>query len=580
MLIGKSSKTNRSRSAGANADGAAALGCGDAPLTRKTAGRATEDWTNHLGEKEGRAMKVLVSDNLADVGVEMFANEEGIDVDVKTGLSPEDLKQIIGEYDALVIRSATKVTADLLEVAHRLKVVGRAGIGLDNVDIPAATKHGVVVMNTPGGNVITTAEHAIAMMLALSRNIPRGTASLKSGRWDKKQLQGREVFNKVLGVIGFGKIGSIVADRARGLKMQVIVHDPNVNPEKIEKAGFECVSIEDLYRRSDYITVHVPKMKATLNLLNKAAFDQMKDGVMVINCARGGIVNEDDLHEAIESGKVAGAALDVFESEPPGECRLFDLDRLICTPHLGASTAEAQTNVAVQVADQIIQYLKYGTIINAVNVPSVTGELLNRLGPFLSLAEKMGSLQAQLVKGPVTEVQIEFAGDFGDLDLSPVSTALLKGLLEHVVKDDVNWVNAGVLAKDRGITVAESTSPEAGHFVNLITARVISDDTAMVSGTIYGKNDPRIVKINNFGLELIPEGHLALIYNYDKPGAIGSIGSTLGKHDINIARMSVGQDEDGESNIIFMKIDTPIPENVIEELCALPMVRTVTPLEF
>ncbi len=525
-------------------------------------------------------MKVLVSDNVAEVGVAMFENEEGIEVDVKTGLAPEELKKIIGEYDALVVRSATKVTADLLEAAHRLKVVGRAGIGLDNVDIAAATKHGVVVMNTPGGNVITTAEHAIAMMLALSRNIPMGTASLKAGRWDKKQLQGREIFNKVLGVIGFGKIGSIVADRARGLKMQVVVHDPNVNPEKIQKAGFESVSIEALYSRSDYITVHVPKMKATLNLLNKEAFAQMKDGVMIVNCARGGIVNEDDLHDAIAAGKVAGAALDVFETEPPGECRLFDLDRLICTPHLGASTAEAQTNVAVQVADQIIQYLKYGTIINAVNVPSVTGELLNRLGPFLTLADKMGSLQAQLAKGPVKEVKIEFAGDFGDLDLSPVSTALLKGLLEHVVKDDVNWVNAGVLAKERGITVTESSSAEAGHFVNLITAKVFSDDTVTVSGTIYGKNDPRIVKINNFGLELIPEGHLALIYNYDKPGAIGSIGTNLGKHDINIARMSVGQDEDGESNIIVMKTDTPIPEAVIEELCALPMVRTVAALEF
>ncbi len=525
-------------------------------------------------------MKVLVSDNLAEVGISMFQDEEGIQVDVKTGLPADELKKIIGDYDALVIRSATKVTEDLLDAAHRLKVVGRAGIGLDNVDIAAATKHGVVVMNTPGGNVITTAEHAIAMMLSLSRNIPRGTSSLKAGRWDKKMLQGREIYNKTLGVIGFGKIGSIVADRARGLKMQVIVHDPNVTSEKIEKAGFENVSLEDLYRRSDYISVHVPKMKTTQNLLNKEAFAQMKDGVMVINCARGGIVNEDDLFAAIDSGKVAGAALDVFETEPPGECRLFELDRLICTPHLGASTAEAQTNVAVQVADQIIQYLKNGTIINAVNVPSVTGELLNRLGPFLSLAEKMGSLQAQLAKGPVKEVRIEFAGDFGDLDLSPVSTALLKGLLEHVVKDDVNWINAGVLAKERGITVTESTSPEADHFVNLITATVFSDETATVSGTIYGKSDPRIVKINHFGLELIPEGHLALIYNSDKPGAIGSIGTTLGKHGVNIARMSVGQDEDGENNIIFMKTDTSIPEKVIEELCGLPMVKTVTPLEF
>jgi len=526
-------------------------------------------------------MKVLVSDNLGEAGIEMFRAEEGIEVDVQTGLSPEELKTIIGGYDALVIRSATKVTGDLLESAERLKVVGRAGIGLDNVDIPEATKHGVVVMNTPGGNVITTAEHAIAMMLSLSRNIPRGTSSLKNGRWDKKLLQGREIYNKVLGVIGFGNIGSIVADRARGLKMRVIVHDPNVTDEQIRKAGFENVSLDDLYQRSDYITVHVPKMKATMGLLNKDAFTKMKDGVMVINCARGGIVDEDALFEAIDSGKVAGAALDVFETEPPGECRLFDLDRLICTPHLGASTKEAQTNVAVQVADQIIQYLKDGTVINAVNAPSVTGELLTRLGPYLTLADRMGSLQAQLSKGPIHSVEITYSGDFGDLDLSPITTALLKGMLAHAVTDDVNFVNAGLLAKDRGIKVSEAQTAEADHFVNLITTRVeASDSTSTVSGTIYGKSDPRIVKINNFGLELIPEGHLALIYNLDKPGAIGSIGTTLGKHHINIARMQVGQDEDGVSNIMFLRTDTPIPEDVVKELCDLPMVSTVTPLEF
>ena len=295
-------------------------------------------------------MKVLVSDNLGEAGIKMFEDEEGIEVDVKTGLSPEELKTIIGDYDALVIRSATKVTEDLLEAATRMKVVGRAGIGLDNVDIPAATKHGVVVMNTPGGNVITTAEHAIAMILSLSRNIPEGTASLKAGRWDKKKLQGREIYNKILGLIGFGKIGSIVADRARGLKMQVIVHDPFVTPEQIEKAGFESVSLEELYHNSDYITIHVPKLKSTTGMIDKEAFDQMKDGVMIVNCARGGIVNETDLYDVLKSGKVAGAALDVFEQEPPGVCQLFDCDHLICTPHLGASTQEAQTKVAVDVA--------------------------------------------------------------------------------------------------------------------------------------------------------------------------------------------------------------------------------------
>jgi D-3-phosphoglycerate dehydrogenase len=311
--------------------------------------------------------KVLVSDNLSEFGIKIFQETEGIEVDVKTGLSPEALKSIIGDYDALVIRSATKVTEDLLDAAKKLKVVGRAGIGLDNVDIPAATRRGVIVMNTPTGNVITTAEHAIAMMMALTRNIPWGTSSLKAGRWDKKLLRGREVYNKYLGLIGFGKIGAIVADRARGLKMRVLVHDPFITDEKIREEDFEPVSLEELYRRADYITVHVPKLEDTIGLLNAAAFDQMKDGVMIINCARGGIVDEEALNEALTSGKVAGAALDVFETEPPGASKLFAHDRFICTPHLGASTLEAQISVAVAVAEQIIDYLKNGKISNAVN---------------------------------------------------------------------------------------------------------------------------------------------------------------------------------------------------------------------
>jgi D-3-phosphoglycerate dehydrogenase len=331
--------------------------------------------------------RVLVSDNLGEAGIKMFEEQPGIEVDVNTGLEPGELKTIIGDYDALVIRSATKVTEDILKSATKLKVVGRAGIGLDNVDIPAATKRGVVVMNTPTGNVITTAEHTIAMMMALTRNIPWGTSTLKAGQWEKKKLQGREIFNKVLGIVGFGKIGSIVGDRARGLRMQVIVHDPFVAPEQIEKAGFEPATLEQLYRQADYITLHVPKMKETLGLLNKAAFDQMKDGVMIINCARGGIVDEADLNAALISGNVAGAALDVFEQEPPGVCPLFEIDRVICTPHLGASTLEAQTNVAVMVAEQIIAYLNTGTVINAVNVPPVSGELLEKIGPFLELGD-------------------------------------------------------------------------------------------------------------------------------------------------------------------------------------------------
>jgi D-3-phosphoglycerate dehydrogenase len=526
-------------------------------------------------------MKVLISDNLGEIGVKMFQEAKGIEVDVKTGLAPDELKAIIGDYDGLVIRSATKVTEDLLEAADNLKVVGRAGIGLDNVDIPAATKRGVVVMNTPTGNVITTAEHAVAMMLALTRNIPEGTHSLKEGRWEKKKLQGRELYQKTLGVIGYGKIGSIVADRGRGLKMRVVIYDPFVPPEKIQNDGFEYADLEDLYKQADYITIHVPKMKNTMNLINKTAFDQMKTGVMLINCARGGLVNEQDLYDAITSGKVAGAALDVFETEPPENNPLVSLPQVICTPHLGASTKEAQTNVAVMVAEQIIDYLTTGTIVNAVNVPSVTGEILEKVGPYLTLAEQMGTLQAQLIKGAPKEVVVEYFGDFKGIDLSPVTTALLKGLLTPMVQDVVNFVNAHVLANQRGIKVTETTSAGHDEYTYLITAKVVTTEgESVVSGTIFGKKDTRIVRINTFRLELIPSGHMALIFNQDVPGSIGEIGTTLGKHQINIGRMQVGQEAGGDRNIIFLCTDTPIPAEVIEELRSLRTVKIVIPLEF
>ena len=525
-------------------------------------------------------IKVLVSDALGDAGIELFRETAGINVDVNTGLSPRSLEEIIGDYDALVIRSATKVTEQLLDAGKNLKVVGRAGIGLDNVDIPAATKRGVVVMNTPTGNVITTAEHAIAMMMALTRNIPQGTLSMKAGRWDKKQLQGREVYNKILGVIGFGKIGSIVADRAKGLRMNVVIYDPFVAPEQIKKAGYESVSLDELYRRSDYISVHVPKIKETTGLLNKVAFEKMKDGVMIVNCARGGIVDEDDLQEAMQSGKVAGAALDVFQAEPPGECSLFELDRIICTPHLGASTREAQTNVAVAVAEQIIDYLINGTVINAVNVPSVAGDLLKKIGPYMAVGDRMGCLQAQLSDGPVKNVTIEYTGDFKGMDLEPVSTAILKGLLTPMVKYAVNFVNAPVVAKEMGIQVTESTTSETEDYTHLITLRVKTDTGEnLVAGTIIGRNDLKVVKINNFRLELVPEGHILLIFNRDRPGAIGGIGTTLGNHNINIGRMYVGQEKDGDHNIIFLQTDTPVPPDVLDELRSGKFVDSVTPLE-
>ncbi|MCF8094853.1 MAG: phosphoglycerate dehydrogenase [Desulfobacteraceae bacterium] len=525
-------------------------------------------------------MKVLVSDNLGEAGIRTLETA-GFEVDVKTGLSPEELKSIIFPYHALVIRSATRVTADLLEAAENLRVVGRAGIGLDNVDIKAATRKGVVVMNTPGGNVITTAEHTLALMLSLTRNIPQGTASLKAGRWEKKKLMGREIYDKTLGVIGLGKIGSVVADRARGLKMRVKVYDPVVQPEAIEKQGFECVSLEKLYSDSDYISVHVPKSKETTGMINREAISKMKDGVMIVNCARGGIVDEDALYEAINSGKVAGAALDVFSKEPPPEdFSLFGLENLVATPHLGASTYEAQTNVAVAVAEQIIEYLKNNNLVNSVNVASISGRAIEQLGPFIELAEKMGRLQAQFLTGQFREINIQYNGDFFGYDLMPVTSAFIKGLLAPRLGDEVNAVNAHYLAKELGIRVTESNAAEATEFLHLISTKVIgTEKTSMVAGTVFGKSDPRIVRLDDFRIEIIPQGYLALIHNRDEPGAIGSIGMALGEHNINISRMQVGQEVDGEHNIILLRTDTPIPDNVAEALRGLPKVESVNTLE-
>ncbi|MDD9304967.1 MAG: phosphoglycerate dehydrogenase [Desulfobacter sp.] len=525
-------------------------------------------------------MKILVSDKMSEAGIDIFSGQDGIEVDVNTELSREELIRIIPDYDALAIRSATQVTEEVLEAAKNLKVVARAGIGLDNVDIDAATKKGVAVMNTPGGNTVTTAEHAIAMMMAMTRNIPRGTASLKAGTWEKKNLQGREISNKTLGVIGFGNVGSIAAGLAKGLKMKVIVYDPNISSEHIEKAGFEYVGLDDLYERSDYITIHVPKMDSTIDLLDFEAFEKMKTGVMVVNCARGGIINETALYDAIVSGKVAGAALDVFSTEPPGLSPLLGLDQVIATPHLGASTMEAQTNVAVAAARQIVAYLLEDTVINAVNVPSVTGEVLKQLRPFLYLADKMGKMQAQITPGGIKQVDIEYIGKFPDLDLKPVTINAIKGLLAQFVQYAVNSVNAISLANEMGIKITESTSQEAGNFLNLIRMTVTTEEqTNIVEGTIFGKDDARIVRINKFRLEVIPEGHLAIIHNVDKPGSIGSIGVKLGEHNINISRMMVGREEDGQRNIIFLRTDTPVPPEVVKEIIDLNLVVNMTTFE-
>ncbi|MEW6078342.1 MAG: phosphoglycerate dehydrogenase [Thermodesulfobacteriota bacterium] len=529
-----------------------------------------------------KTWKVLVSDKLGEAGIKIFENAPGIQVDVHTDLTPEELMEEIVPYHALVIRSATKVTANLLAAAKNLKVVGRAGIGLDNVDIPAATQRGVVVMNTPTGNTITTAEHAIAMMMALSRKIPQATASLRAGKWEKKKLEGRELMGKTLGLLGFGKIGSIVADRARGLKMKVIVYDPNVNPERIEQGGFVSVSLEELYEQADYITVHVPKIKKTVGMLNQDAFARMKDGVMIINCARGGVIDENDLCEALKSGKVGGAALDVFAVEPPGDSPLLAFDNLICTPHLGASTREAQTNVAVDVANQIVAFLTEGTIINAVNAPSVIGERLKKLKPYLDLAERVGRLQAQIIHGKLKEVTVEYSGDFSGLQMEPVTTSLLNGLLDPLVTDTVNAVNAPAIAQEMGIRVSESASAEPCDFINLMTVRVTTTEgDQTVAGTVFGKTQPRIVRVNDFRMDLAPVGAVLMILTANKPGDIGRVGTLLGEAGIRIAGMTIGQKEEpADTSLILVRTGEAMPDAVVDKLRKQDSVMSVTPVLF
>jgi len=524
-------------------------------------------------------MKVLVSDNLAETGIEALMEVPELDVEVNTSLTHDELKHIIKEYDALIIRSGTKVTAEIIENADNLKVVARAGIGLDNVDVEAASKRGIVVMNTPEGNVITTAEHTIAMLLAVTRNIPQATASLKSGKWEKKRFRGKEVFHKVLGIVGVGRIGRVVAERAAGLQMNVIAFDPYISSDVVEKLGITGVTLDELYARSDYITVHTPMTQETRGIINAEAFQKMKKGVYILNCARGGIVDEVALYEAIQSGIVAGAALDVFSKEPPVDNPLLNLDQVVATPHLGASTDEAQENVAIAVSEQVIDYLLRGTIRNAVNAPSIDGAVLATLQPYLTLSEKLGSLLTQITSGAIREVSIEYIGEVTCVDNRPLTLSILKGMLTPILGEMVNFVNVPIHVKERSIKVRESVRSEAEDFTNLITVHVKTSETEnLVAGTIFGKKDLRVVRINDFRLEAATEGHVLLIYNIDTPGTIGAIGSCLGRHNINISMMNVGQILDRGQNIIFLRTDTPVPKNVVEELLAMDNVNVVQAL--
>lgn len=520
-------------------------------------------------------MKVLISDNIAPKCIEILKNA-GLEVDVKTGMKPDELKSCIGEYHGLVIRSATKVTSEIIEAAKNLKVIGRAGSGLDNVDKTAATKKGIVVMNTPGGNTITTAEHTIALIVSLARKIPQASMSMKAGKWEKKKFLGVELFNKTLGIIGIGNIGSQVAKRMQAFSMNIIAYDPFLSEEKAKTMGVEKVDLEELFRRSDFITIHTPLTPETKNMINKDTIRLMKNNVMIINCARGGIVNEKDLFDALLEGKVGAAALDVFEKEPVLDNPLVTLDNVITTPHLGASTKEAQENVAVSVAEQVVDYLVYGTIRNAINFPSIPSDQVARLQPYINLSEKIGAFAAQIFEGGVTELTVEYHGDASQIDTAPVTIAAVKGFLTPILEETVNFVNALVIAKERGIEVKELKSSDEGDYQSMIALRAKANTgESYFAGTLFSKKDPRIVMIDNFKVEIVPHGELLFMYNNDKPGVIGNIGTLLGKNNINIARMHFGRETPGGMAISVVSIDAPASSELIDEIKKLPNIISV-----
>lgn len=516
--------------------------------------------------------KILVTDQLAPEGLDVFQRTPGFQVDVCPGLKPPELKKMIADYHGLVVRSGTKVTADIIAAAQALKVIGRAGVGVENIDVEVASKKGIVVMNTPGGNNVTTAEHTISLMLSLARHIPQATASLKAGEWKRERFIGVELCNKTLGVIGLGNVGRIVAERALGFKMKVLAHDPFVPAESAARLGAELVSLDEIYERADFVTVHVPLTNETRGLINRAVFAKMKPGVRIINCARGGIVDEKDLAAALRDGKVAGAALDVFVDEPPPPNHpLLKMSQVIATPHLGASTDEAQLNVAIAVAEQMVDYLARGIIRYAVNVPSVSPELLAVLRPYLVLAEKLGSLQVQMLAKLPKEVHIEYGGEVTQYDVAPLTLAVLKGILTPIMESSVNYVNAPVVARERGIKVVESKSSRPSDFASSIAVRVKTKDKEIeVEGAIFGSSNPRIVKIDNFYLEAVPEGYILILHNRDVPGVVGAVGTLLGQKGINIAGLELGRERVGGMAISLIHVDDAVPKETLQALRSLP----------
>ena len=524
-------------------------------------------------------VRVLISDKMDPKAAAIF-RERGIEVDEKPGLSPDELKAVIGDYDGLAIRSATKVTKAILDAAPRLKVGGRAGIGVDNVEIPAATARGVVVMNTPFGNSITTAEHAIALMFALARQLPEADASTQAGKWEKNRFMGVEVTGKTLGLIGAGNIGSIVASRALGLRMKVVAYDPFLTPERALELGIEKVELDELLARADFITLHTPLTDQTRNILSRDNLAKTRKGVRIVNCARGGLIDEAALKDGLDSGHIAGAALDVFANEPAQDSPLFGTPGFISTPHLGASTSEAQVNVAIQVAEQMSDFLLLGGVSNAINMPSLSAEEAPRLRPYMALAEKLGRLVGQVVGEDVRGVDVEVEGAAADLNIKPITGAVLAGLM-GTYSQSVNMVNAPVLAKERGLDLREIRHDREGDYHTLVA---VSVDTPAgirrVEGTLFGNRAPRLVKIFDIPVEAELAGQMIYIVNTDAPGFIGALGTTLGENGINIATFNLGRRKGAGEAIALVAVDDPITPEVSRQLHQLPGVREVVPLSF
>ncbi|MEE8188111.1 MAG: phosphoglycerate dehydrogenase [Kiloniellales bacterium] len=523
--------------------------------------------------------KVLIADELSERALDVF-RARGLEAEVAVGLAPDKLLQRIADCEGLAVRSATQVTAEVIAAANGLKVIGRAGIGVDNIDVAAATGRGIVVMNTPGGNAVTTAEHTIAMLFALARQIPAADRSTRAGKWEKSRFMGVELSGKTLGVIGCGNIGAIVAERAMGLKMRVVAYDPYLSPERARDLGLEKIELDGLLARADFITLHVPMTDQTRGMIDAAALAKAKPGVRIINCARGGLIVEEDLKAAIESGQVAGAALDVFTHEPAYDNPLFALDEVVATPHLGAATSEAQEKVAVQVAEQMSDYLLTGAITNALNMPSLTAEEALRLAPYMRLVEQLGGFAGQLTQTGLKGMAIEYEGQVAGLNCRPLTQAALAALLRPIL-DSVNMVNAPMLARERNIAVTETTHERDCDYQSLIRLTVTTErGPRSVSGTLFGQSKPRLVEIKGIAIEAELGPHMLYITNADKPGLIGALGKTLGDAQVNIATFHLGRAEKGGDAIALLEVDEAVPPKVLEAVRALPNIKRANALRF